>query len=403
VQPAGGTEIFPALDRAYGLLNVTEARKKHVILLTDGKAPSGGIRELVSQMIAESITVTSVGLGSEVDEQLLRTIADVGGGRYHHAPDPNSLPRIFTKETERIARSAAVEEWFPVVQTDHASFLKRLDVRSAPLLHGYVTTRLKPPPAVQLLANADTDEPILARWRVGTGWVLAWTSDVKARWATEWVGWAGWEKFWGQLVREHMRTKDRHELELRAELRSGMLHASVDAFTADERFDNQLDSRLTITGPLPGSEKRVVPMRQTAPGRYEVEVPLEKHGSFLLRAEHVRELEDGTLRPVAVSRGHVSHPYPREYASFKTDEATLERVALVGGGRFAPDGLAPVLDPAGERIPSHEELWSRAVMAAIGVFLLDLLMRRVRLFDRSFRVGRARATRRSRSKGLVGG
>jgi len=384
VQPAGGTEIFPALDRAYAILSVTEARKKHVILLTDGKAPSGGIRELVSQMIAESITVTSVGLGSDVDDQLLKTIADVGGGRFHQAPDPNSLPRIFTKETEMIAKAAAVEEWFPVVQTDNASFLKRIDVRSAPFLHGYVTTKLKPPPAVQLLANGDNDEPILARWRVGTGWSLAWTSDVKSRWAPEWIGWPGWEKFWGQLVREHMRNKDRHELDMQTELRGGVLHASVDAFTADERFDNKLISKLTITGPLPGGENVSVPMRQTAPGRYEVDVPLDKHGSFLLKADHAREQEDGTLRPVAVSSGHVSNPYPREYAAFRTDEPTLERAALAGGGRFSPEDLAFVYEPAGESIPFHEDLWPKALMAALAVFVLDLLLRRVRLFDRGF-------------------
>ncbi len=391
IQPAGGTEIFPALDRAYNILTVTEARKKHVILLTDGKAPPGGIRELVSQMIAESITVTTVGLGTDTDEALLKMIADVGGGRYHPVPDPNSLPRIFTKETEMVAKAAAVEEWFPVVQTDYASFLKRIDVRSAPYLHGYVSTKLKPPPADQLLADGDTDEPILARWRVGTGWALAWTSDVKPRWATEWIGWPGWEKFWGQLVREHMRQKDRRELDMRSEIRGGVLYASVDAFTADEKFDNKLQSKLTVMGPLPGGDKKVVPMRQTAPGRYEVEVPLDKYGSFLLRAEHSHEDHDGTLHPVAVSSGHVSNPYPREYASFKTDTVTLERAALAAGGKYDPEDIAVAYDPEGESIPYHEELWPRVLMAGIGAFLVDLLLRRVRIFDRKFGLKRRRA------------
>ncbi len=104
-------------------MTVTQARKKHVILLTDGKASTGGIRDLVSAMIAESITVTTVGLGNDLDEQLLKMIADVGGGRFHAVPDPNNLPRIFTKETEMVARAAAVEEWFPVTQVGDAAFL----------------------------------------------------------------------------------------------------------------------------------------------------------------------------------------------------------------------------------------------------------------------------------------
>jgi Ca-activated chloride channel homolog len=391
IQPGGGTEIFPALDAAYNDMTVTQARKKHVILLTDGKAPTSGIRDLVTAMIAEGITVTTVGLGGDVDEQLLRMIADVGGGRYHDVPDPQSLPRIFTKETEMIARAAAVEEWFPVAQTGHASFLKRLDVRTAPFLHGYVSTKMKPTPATELLASADTEEPILARWRVGTGWSLAWTSDVKARWAVEWISWPGWEKFWGQLVREHMRQKHRRELDMRAEIIDGELVASVDAFTFDERFDNKLTSKLHVIGPEPGGERRTVEMRQIAPGRYEARLPMDKYGSFLLRAEHARAEDDGSLKPVAVSSGHVSNPYPREYAAFQTDRATLEGVAVATKGKFDPEDLAIAFDPEGEKITFHEDLWPRLVMLAIALYLIDLLLRRVRIFDRGFKP-RRRAT-----------
>ena len=389
IQPGGGTEIFSALDAAYQDMTVTQARKKHVILLTDGKAPTGGIRDLVSAMIAESITVTTVGLGSDLDEQLLKMIADVGGGRYHQVPDPNNLPRIFTKETEMIARAAAVEEWFPVTQVGDAAFLRGIDVRTAPYLHGYVSTKLKPPPAQELLTS-DFGEPILARWRIGLGWTMAWTSDVKSRWAVEWLRWPGFERFWGQLVHEHMRQKHRRELDMKAEIVGGELRASVDAFGADERFENNLTSRLSIIGPEPGGETRVVDMRQTAPGRYETAVPLDRYGSFLLRAEHLRETTDGSMKQAAVSYGHVSNPYPREYASFEPDMATLEKAAAAAGGTIDPPSIAAIFDPAGEKVTFHEELWNRFIYAAIVVFLLDLLMRRVRLFDRKFVARRGR-------------
>ncbi|EYF08980.1 VWA domain-containing protein [Chondromyces apiculatus] len=389
IQPGGGTEIFSALDAAYQDMTVTQARKKHVILLTDGKAPSGGIRDVVSAMAAESITVTTVGLGSDVDDQLLKMMADVSGGRYHAVADPNNLPRVFTKETEMIARAAAVEEWFPVTQVGEAAFLRGIDVRTAPYLHGYVSTKLKPTPAQELLTS-DVGEPILARWRVGLGWTLAWTSDVKSRWAVEWLRWPGFERFWGQLVHEHMRQKHRRELDMKAEIVGGELRASVDAFGVDERFDNNLSSKLSIIGPEPGGETRVVDMRQTAPGRYEVAVPLDRFGSFLLRAEHLREATDGSMKQAAVSYGHVSNPYPREYASFEPDVPTLDKAAAATGGKVDPESVAAIFDPAGEKVTFHEELWSRFIYAAIVVFLLDLLVRRVRLFDRKFVARRGR-------------
>lgn len=404
IGPGGGTEIFPALDAAYQDMAVTQARKKHVILLTDGRAPTNGIRDVASAMISESITVTTVGLGGDVDDSLLKMIADVGGGRYHAVQDPNNLPRIFTKETEMIARAAAVEEWFPVTQVGDAAFLKALDIRTAPNLHGYVSTKMKPPPAQELL-QSDSEEPILARWRVGLGWALAWTSDVKSQWAVEWLRWPGFEKFWGQLVHEHMRQKHRRELDMKAEIVSGVLHASVDAFGADERFENNLTSRLHITGPEPVAEKcssneqcglgvcetranvckpKTVDFRQTAPGRYEVTLPIDRYGSFLLRAEHMHEDKDGQLKQVAVSYGHVSNPYPREYASFEPDLAVMEKAAVATGGTVDPPTVAAVFDAAGEKVTFHEELWPKFIYAAIAVFLLDLLVRRVRIFDRKF-------------------
>jgi Ca-activated chloride channel homolog len=380
IQPGGGTEIFPALDMGYQDLSVVRARRKHVILLTDGQAAHQGIRELVQAMVASSITVTTVGLGEGVNQELLRTIADAGGGRFHFVPDPNSLPKIFTRETEMIAQQAGIEEWFPVEQVQPADFLKGIAVGSAPLLHGYVATELKPAPA-QLILQSDRGDPILARWRVGLGWALAWTSDVKNHWAVEWLRWSGYGKFWSQLAREHMRVKRRHELDMKTEITGSRVRATVDAFTADERFDNGIDSKLFVSAAGKPSERREVPLRQTAPGRYQADFELGGFGSFLLRAQHSRRDENGNLKPFATSSGHISNPYPREYASFEPDLEKLARAASAGGGLLDPNPPA-LFDPGGEKISYQKDLWDRFVLAAIVVFLLDLLVRRVRLFDR---------------------
>jgi hypothetical protein len=263
-------------------------------------------------------------------------------------------------------------------------------VRTAPYLHGYVSTQLKPAPAQQLLAS-DTGEPILARWRVGLGWTLAWTPDLKTRWSVEWIRWPGFERFWGQLVREHMRQKHQRELDMKTELAGGVLRASVDAFTPDERFENGLTSKLSITGPEPKGDTTTLDLAQVAPGRYEAQTPLDRYGSFLLKAEHFRDQPDGSRKLVAVSYGHLSNPYPPELATFEPNRALLERVATAGGGVVDPKGLAAVLDPAGEKVTYREELWSRFVLAAIAVFVLDLLVRRVRLFDRKFVAAARRA------------
>jgi secreted protein with Ig-like and vWFA domain len=387
IQPGGGTEIFSSLDMAYQDISVVQARKKHVILLTDGQAPAQGLKDLAQAMLAESITVTTVGLGEGTNQDLLRMIADTGGGRFHAVPDPNSLPKIFTRETELIAQQAAVEEWFPVEQVGPADFLNGISISSAPLLHGYVATQMKPPPA-QLLLQSDRGDPILARWRAGLGWALAWTSDVKNNWAVDWLRWPGFSKFWGQLVREHMRVKRRHELDMKTELVGSNVHAVVDAFTADERFDNGMVSKLVVTGPGPNGARREVAMSQTAPGRYESTFGLDQYGSFVLHAEHAKVGDNGELRPFATSYGHVTNPYPREYASFEPDIDRLKRAVVAGGGTLDPEP-SRVFEPGEEKIVSYRPLHDRFVWLALGLFFVDLLLRRVRLFDRKFLPKRA--------------
>lgn len=386
VQAGGGTEIFSALDAGYQSLSITRARKKHIILLTDGQAPQGGLRELAQQIAAEGMTLTTVGLGADVDAGLLRTLSDLGGGRYYGVNDPSQLPRVFTKETELVSRSAAVEEYFQPRVVSPADFLRGIDMGSAPFLHGYVATRMKPAPAQEIL-ESEIGEPILARWHVGLGWSLAWTSDVKNLWAVEWLKWPGYGQFWGQLVREHMRQKKRQQFDMRAVIdpASGRLEASIDAIGGDDKFENGLDAKFHIKGPLPSQETKTFDMAQTAPGRYAIDLPLDRYGSFLLHAALSKPVDDGRggvkMAQVAESWGHVTNPYPREYLALAPDSVTLARAAEVTGGKLDP-AIKDMFDPAGQTIVYHMDLWKYFVGAAIALYLVDSLMRRMRFFDR---------------------
>ncbi len=386
----GGTAIFPALDMAYQDLSVTRARIKHVILLTDGQTQESGIPALAQVMRAEGITVSTVGLGGDVNRALLSQVADLGGGRSYFTQDPHNIPRIFMRETSTVARTNVVEEYFRPRVAEPADFLRRMDLSGAPFLHGYVATRAKPSPA-QVVLVSDLGEPILARWRVGLGWSMAWTSDVKNRWAVEWLRWPGFSRFWGELVREHMRQRRRQTLDMTAEVHGGTARVVVDAIGADDQFLDGLESTLHIEGPMGGrrrdDEPRVdldVPLRQTAPGRYEARFPLSRYGSFVLTAEHH---SDG--RTVAESHAQLVNPYPREYMTLEPDAELLERVARLTGGSVDPTPAA-LFDPGDEHIEHHEELWPWLLFCALLLFVLDLAMRRVRFFDRKFRRDRVR-------------
>jgi Ca-activated chloride channel homolog len=377
--PNGGTDIFPAIQMANEDLALIAAKRKHMILLSDGEAPVGGIKELVQEMVSEGMTASAVALGEDADKNLMKMVAETGGGRFYFVKDPNALPRIFTKETELVSKSSAIDEYFQPTLVTMADFLRGIDVEGSPYLHGYVATQLKPPPAQLILVPGDHEEPLLARWRVGLGWTLAWTSDVKNLWAAEWLRWAQYPQFWGQLIREHMRQKKRQQLDMKVELIDGVVKASIDAVGGDDRFQNGYEGKVTIIGPAPKTDKVVINLQQVAPGRYEAKHVLDTFGSFMLTGEL---MTNGA--PVAESFGHISNPYPREYAAFEPDTQLMQRLAVAtGGGMDAP--LPAIVDPAGEKISYHEDLWTRFVKLAILIFVLDLFVRRVRLFDRKFK------------------
>lgn len=371
----GGTAIFPALDLAYQDLLIARARIKHVILLTDGQTQEAGIPQLVQQMLADGITVSTVGLGSDVNRDLLQTTANLGGGRAHFTDDPRNVPRIFMRETSTVGRSSAVEELFQPVVSERADFMAGLPMTGMPFLRGYVATAERPRP-VQVLLRSDLGEPVLARWHVGLGWSLAWTSDLKPRWATDLLRWSAFPRFVGQLVREHMRVEASQQYPLRAWRQGDEVVVEVDAVDAADRFVDGLNSELHVRRPSAGvgSRPQVLPLRQTAPGIYQARLRPRHPGSLTLHAAHRR---GGKL--IATSDGHFAYPYPLEFTPAEGAAERLAAAAKLTGGGAAPDATA-LLSAGAERRGVDEAMWWAAVLAALVVFFVDLLTRRLQLY-----------------------
>lgn len=373
----GGTNIFPALDLAYQDLTVTRARIKHVILLTDGQSPEDGIEPLAQVMRAEGITLSTVGLGADVNRTLLTQVATLGGGRSYFTSEAANVPRIFIRETTTVARSAVVEEYFQPRVAGPADFLRGLDFGTSPYLHGYVATRARPAPA-QVVLESDIGEPLLARWRVGLGWSLAWTSDLKNRWAADFISWSSYSRFISQMTREHMRRDRTERLPMEATVAGGEARISVDAIDGSDHFVNGLRSTVTLLRQN-ASRAEGAPitaqLRQTAPGRYEARVPLGTYGSFVVSARHER---DG--RAVAESTSDVTFPYPGEYRRLVPDEGLLRDLAATTRGTFDGDARAPFSRPE-RAIVALSPAWAYPLALAIALYVLDLVARRVR-FER---------------------
>ena len=374
LKASGGTNIAGAMQEAYEQLALTPARLKHIIILSDGHSDQGNIfSELLPAMRIENITVSSVAVGSQSDTTLLRRIGEGGGGRYYYTNDPYNVPRIFMKETNTVSRTSLVEEPFRAKPIKNAQALKGITWSSSPYLLGFVSTKEKD--GAEVLLQTESGEPLLARWRYGLGKSVAFTSDLKNRWAVEWIRWPGYAKFWAQLIRDTMRSDDRDTLAMRTIVEQGRARIIVDAIDDEDRFINDLSSTVAVT--TPSGKKKNLPLRQTAPGRYEASVPLEEYGSYGLKAQHDK---DGDT--IAVSLGTVSNPYPQEYLFTEPNRDVLRRGADIARGETNPEPAA-LFDPMGEEVKYRKELWPIFLMLAVALFLFDLIFRRLRLGGRT--------------------
>ncbi len=378
LKAGGGTNIFPALDLAFQELLAVRARLKHVILLTDGRSREEGLRELARVMRAEGITLSAVGLGADVARGLLQDLAQLGGGRAYFTSDARSVPRIFMKETSTVARSGVVEELVRAQVVHRAGFLRGVPLERAPWLRGYQATRLKPSPA-QLVLQTDLGEPLLARWRLGLGWVAVWSSDLEPRWARDWLRWPPFSRLWAQFVREHRVEEPRRRLPTQAWLEGDTLRVRVDALGEDDRFLDGLRGTVRLlseasarSGTEEGGTSR--PLRQVAPGRYEARWPVPPLGAHRLQV--TLRGEGGEV----MGRGEASfvRPYPEEYRRLDPDLEALQALAAAGGGVVDPEP-ARLLDPEGQRVLRRQAHWRPLLWLALLLFLLDLLLRRVRL------------------------
>jgi len=394
IDAEGGTHMLSALQMAHRDLAGVRAARRHVVVLTDGLDAPDGLLDEARSLSSELITLSSVALGAEADHELLRQMAEVGGGRFHAAADPSALPRIFVDETQQLNDSGARDTWCFAKQRGAARFLAGIDLAAAPALHG-ANDAVLAPGAQELLAT-DGGSPLLARWRRGAGWVLAFASDLRGDWSTEWVRWGAFNRLTAQLVREHRVDHTDESLPLTLHLAGDELVASLDLF--DEHGDYELapPGTLAVSGGTPVSSWSV-PLVGEAPGRYVARTPLPSLGEFRVEARLARPESSevsgdverrvtslvgapglGSAQPekLEVARGHLVRSYPEEFERFAADWERLERMARAAGTPLEPS-VDNALAARGESRPQRRDLAGGLLGSALLLLLVDVALRRL--------------------------
>jgi Ca-activated chloride channel homolog len=367
IEAGGGTNMHPAMEEAFEALQRTTAKLKHVIILTDGISAPGDFEGTAASMQSARITCSTVGVGQDADQGLLEEIARIGGGRYYFTDDPLSIPQIFAKETVAASKSAINEQPFMPQVVRPTQALADIDFNASPFLLGYVVTR--PKPTSEMILATEAGDPLLAWWRYGLGWSVAFTSDAKPRWAAEWLSWPGYGKFWAQVIRHAMRKSEAKGAVMQVEHRGRKATVTLDAIAPSGKFLNGAKSELTVIDPSLSTKK--LEMIQTAPGRYVAEFETPLSGSYHM---DFSQTLDGKLINHQ-SRG-LMVGFPDELRLRPTNTEALRSIARVSGGRFDPSAES-IFEPTDRTARRALPLWPFLVMAAAAAFVADVALRRI--------------------------
>ena len=200
ITPDGGTQIAPALAEAYRRIYPSKTTFKHIVLLTDGISEEGDSLDLAKEAAAQHVTISTVGLGQDVNRAYLEKIANLAGGKAYFLNEPSGLEQILLKDVMEHTGSTAIEKTLKPVIANKAEIIDGVGIEQAPPLKGYVKFEAKP--TADTILSIDQKDPLLTRWQYGLGRSVVFTSDAKSRWASDWVTWSGFDKLWTNIFRD---------------------------------------------------------------------------------------------------------------------------------------------------------------------------------------------------------
>ena len=404
---SGQTNIYNALWHAYRLLENSPAKTRHVILLSDGNtAPpgrlaaetsssvamalirkerglppeqefdktlaSGGIDELATQFIQANITLSTVAVGENPNLELMAQLAHAANGTSHVAASETEIPALFVTEAKRLLGESIVEEPFRPVVRLKTEALAGVDFERGPELKGFVLGQ--PKRFAEVVLEAKDHHALLVRSHYGLGKSIAFLSDVKNRWAVDWLAWPGYGKLWAQVVRESIRRDTGEELALRVVREGRAAVVTLSALTTEGQYRDDIAPKVRMS--TPDRTSAVSQLRQIGPGKYQARIALQAStaGSYVFDLVDTPGL---TLQALAqAGTRSLFYGYSDEYRDLVPNIGLLRALCERTGGKFAPQ-MEDVFARRGDGGLVSKPLWRHFSAIGLVLFLLDILFRRV--------------------------
>ncbi len=371
ITPDGGTQIAPALAEAYRRVLPSTANFKHIVLLTDGISEEGDSIDLAKEALQHAVTISTVGLGQDVNRSYLEKVAATSGGRSYFLNEPVGLQQILLKDVETYSGSTAIEKALAPLIAAKADILEGVGMEAAPALRGYARYIAKQGAETILEINPTTRDPLYVRWEYGLGRAAVFASDAKSRWAEAWMTWPGFDKFWTNVTRDllmHTSPSD-----ATAELDSANNDMIVRYRLAAQTAEPDSVPQIYVLGP--NGFRKAIDVRKTATRLYQGRIHIgSQTGLFRIRPVNTDEAfpEIGLYR---------QQP---EFGDYGANENVLREIASFTNGRFNPP-LSNIFEAGGRSATTQWQLWPFFLGLAIALNIAELVARKWRGLLERFR------------------
>jgi hypothetical protein len=315
------------------------------------------------------ITISTVGLGQDVNRSYLEKVANLARGKAYFLNDPSGLEQILLRDVMEHTGSTAIERTIRPQLVKKAEILDGVGIEEAPPLQGYVRFIAKP--TADVILDVDHRDPLLVRWQYGLGRASLFTSDAKSRWAKRWVGWPGFDRFWANVFRDLLPHGQAAEA-------TAQYDSANDEVVVDYHFGRYVDEPpqvpdVYIIGPL--GFQRPLKLEKVAEGSFRGRVRIDhRQGLFRIRPL----IESRAFPEVGVYRQE------KELADFGSNERLLKQVSEFTGGHFNP-GPREVFNSGGRTVASTLRLWPGLLILALLLNLIELIFRKWRGLTENFR------------------
>ena len=364
IEEGGGTSIYPALKEAVEQLVKSDAKLKHVILLTDGQDGFHDYDDVIVMANKENITISTVAIGDDADQRTLKEIADQGAGRYYSANARTNLPKIFSKEVYLSMRDYIIErEFVPEVVSEH-EILDGVKEFEFPKMLGYVGASAKN--HARVLLESDTGDPILTVWQYGLGKTVAWQSDATNQWTSSYANWEPYTRLWKQIIDETVAQTDTEEDFMKIETKGDVAFIH---YTTDQYSEN---TEVTVLCTDEKGEQQTIALKPSSPGNFSGSFSMGKEGVTTVRLVNKT---DGAI--VSNKNGVALKQYSKEYRLDGEQKELLQFMQEVDGKEIKE--AKEVLKDMNGRVEVKYPLYSYFVFLSMLLFLWDIAIRRFHL------------------------